>query len=485
MLLRTKTKHQNHHVMAGKEYSFFGAVEKSFDKAAKFTTWDPGILEQIKQCNSVYRMFFPVKIGEKIEVIKAYRVQHSHHKTPCKGGIRFATTVNLDEVMALAALMTYKCAIVNVPFGGAKGGITIDPKKYTPYELEKITRRYTHELIKKNFIGPGTDVPAPDYGTGEREMAWILDTYTSMKPGEIDALGCVTGKPVTQGGVRGRREATGLGVFYGLREVCNMPDVMKRLSLPMGMAGKTVVVQGLGNVGYHAAKFFREGGAKVIALAEYEGAITNPNGLNEEEVFQHRKKTGSILDFPGATNIAKSSDALELDCDILIPAALENVINGDNAPRIKAKIIGEAANGPLTPEADEVFIKKGALVVPDMYLNAGGVTVSYFEWLKNLSHVRYGRMEKRFTENMNSHIIGQLEELTGKQISAKEREFIMHGADEADLVYSGLEETMITATREIMDYWHANPSVPDMRTAAYVVAINKVATSYAELGIFP
>ena len=467
------------------EYSFFGAVERSFDKAAKFTNWDPGILEQIKQCNAVYRMFFPVKIGEKIEVIKAYRVQHSHHKTPCKGGIRFATSVNLDEVMALAALMTYKCAIVNVPFGGAKGGISIDPKKYTPYELEKITRRYTHELIKKNFIGPGTDVPAPDYGTGEREMAWILDTYTSMRPGEIDALGCVTGKPVTQGGVRGRREATGLGVFYGLREVCNMPEVMKKLGLAVGVQNKRVIVQGLGNVGYHAAKFFREGGAKVIALAEFEGAIMNADGLNEEEVFNHRKKTGSILNFPGATNFPKSSDALELDCDILIPAALENVIDGNNAPNIKAKIIGEAANGPLTPDADEVFIKKGVLVVPDMYLNAGGVTVSYFEWLKNLSHVRYGRMEKRFTENMNSHILGQIEELTGKNVSLKERDFIMHGADEADLVYSGLEETMIAATREIMDAWKANPAVPDMRTAAYVVAINKVGTSYAELGIFP
>ncbi|MEP7277972.1 MAG: Glu/Leu/Phe/Val dehydrogenase [Bacteroidota bacterium] len=472
--------------MAGQhEYSFFGAVEKSFDKAAKYTSIDPGLLEQIKQCNSVYRMYFPVKIGDKIEVIKAYRVQHSHHKTPCKGGIRFSTSVNLDEVMALAALMTYKCAIVNVPFGGAKGGISIDPKKYTAYDLEKITRRYTHELIKKNFIGPGTDVPAPDYGTGEREMAWILDTYTSMRPGEIDALGCVTGKPVTQGGVRGRKEATGLGVFYGLREVCNMPDIMKRLGLSMGIKDKRVIIQGLGNVGYHAAKFFREGGARLVALAEYEGAIMNADGLNEEEVFQHRKKTGSILNFPGAVNIARSGDALELDCDILIPAALENVINGDNAPNIKAKIIGEAANGPLTPDADEVFIKKGVLVVPDMYLNAGGVTVSYFEWLKNLSHVRYGRMEKRFTENMNSHILGQMEELSGKKVNEKERNFIMHGADEADLVYSGLEETMTAATREIMDAWKANPEVPDMRTAAYVVAINKVGTSYAELGIFP
>src|ERR1700730_7448970 len=278
-------------------------------------------------------------------------------------------------------------------------------------------------------------------------MAWILDTYMSMRTGEIDALGCVTGKPVSQGGVRGRKEATGLGVFFGIREVCNMKEVMAKLGLETGVEGKTVVVQGMGNVGYHAAKFFREGGSKVIALAEYEGAIMNADGLNEEEVFQHRKKTGSILNFPGATNFPKSSDALELDCDILIPAALENVIDGNNAPNIKAKIIGEAANGPLTPDADDVFIKKGALVVPDMYLNAGGVTVSYFEWLKNLSHVRYGRMEKRFTENMNSHILGQLEEMTGKTVNDREREFIMHGADEVDLVNSGLEETMIAATQ--------------------------------------
>src|SRR6478735_6816434 len=470
---------------ANQEYSFFGAVEKSFDKAAKFTKWDAGLLEQIKQCNAVYRMHFPIKVNDQIQVIKAYRVQHSHHKSPCKGGIRFALSVNLDEVMALAALMTYKCAIVNVPFGGAKGGISIDPRKYSAYELEKITRRYTAELIKKNFIGPGTDVPAPDYGTGEREMAWIMDTYLTMRPGEIDAMGCVTGKPVTQGGVRGRKEATGLGVFFGVREVCSMPEIMQRLGMSVGIEGKRVVVQGLGNVGYHTAKFFREHGAKVIAISEYEGAICNEDGLNEEEVFQHRKASGSILNFPGATNFAKTSDALEMECDILVPAALENVINGENAPRVKAKIIGEAANGPCTPEADEVFAQKGILCVPDMYLNAGGVTVSYFEWLKNLSHVRYGRMEKRFTENMNQHILSQIEELTGKEVISREREFIVHGADEVDLVYSGLEETMITATREIMDIWNKNPTIPDMRTASYVCAINKVATSYAELGIFP
>jgi glutamate dehydrogenase (NAD(P)+) len=469
-----------------KEYSFFQSVERSFDKASKFTSWEQGLLEQIKACNSIYSMRFPVKMDDgHIEVIEAYRVQHSQHKSPCKGGIRFSMAVNQDEVMALAALMTYKCAIVNVPFGGAKGGIKISPRSLSTYELEKITRRYTSELVKKNFIGPGIDVPAPDYGTGEREMAWIVDTYQSLKPGEIDAAGCVTGKPISLGGVRGRKEATGLGVFFGVREVCLMEDVMKKQGLTVGIENKNVIVQGLGNVGYYSAKFFREHGAKVIAIAEYEGAIYNAEGLNEEEVFQHRKKTGSILNFPGAKNIEKSAEALELACDILIPAALENVIDGNNAARIKAKIIGEAANGPLTPEADDILAAKGVLVIPDMYLNAGGVTVSYFEWLKNLSHVRYGRLEKRFTENANINILHQIEELTGKKVTESEKEIIAHGPDEIDLVHSGLEETMINATREIMEIWKANPSIPDMRTAAYVCAINKVGTSYAELGIFP
>jgi glutamate dehydrogenase (NAD(P)+) len=469
-----------------KEYSFFQSVERSFDKASKFTSWEQGLLEQIKACNSIYSMRFPVKMDDgHIEVIEAYRVQHSQHKSPCKGGIRFSMAVNQDEVMALAALMTYKCAIVNVPFGGAKGGIKISPRNLSTYELEKITRRYTSELVKKNFIGPGIDVPAPDYGTGEREMAWIVDTYQSLKPGEIDAAGCVTGKPLSLGGVRGRKEATGLGVFFGVREVCLMEEVMKKQGLAVGIENKKVIVQGLGNVGYYSAKFFREHGAIVVAIAEFEGAIYNEAGLNEEEVFQHRKKTGSILNFPGAKNIEKSAAALEMECDILIPAALENVIDKNNAPNIKAKIIGEAANGPLTPEADEILATRGVLVIPDMYLNAGGVTVSYFEWLKNLSHVRYGRLEKRFTENANINILHQIEELTGKKVTESEKEIIAHGPDEIDLVHSGLEETMINATREIMDIWKANPTIPDMRTAAYVCAINKVGTSYAELGIFP
>ena len=468
------------------QYNFFAAVEKSFEKAAQFTKWDKGLLEQIRACNSVLRLRFPVKKEDgTIEVIEAYRVQHSHHRTPCKGGIRFSTGVNQDEVMALAALMTYKCAIVDVPFGGGKGGIKIDPKQYTTYELEKITRRYTTELVKKNFIGPATDVPAPDYGTGEREMAWIVDTYATLHPENIDAYGCVTGKPVSQGGVNGRREATGLGVFYGLREVCRMEDQMEKRGLATGVEGKRVVIQGLGNVGYHAARFFYDAGAIIVGVAEFEGSIMKEDGIDIYALMNHRKKSGTVLNFEGCTNLENNKAALELDCDILIPAALENVIDAENAPRIKAKIVGEAANGPLSPEADEILAAKGVLVVPDMYLNAGGVTVSYFEWLKNLSHVRYGRMEKRFNENVAGKILDEMEALTGKSVGQENKLLIKHGADEIDLVHSGLEETMINATHEVMNTWKSNPEIPDMRTAAYVVAINKVATAYAELGIFP
>jgi glutamate dehydrogenase (NAD(P)+) len=469
---------------AKQHYSFFQGVERNFDKAATLTRFEKGILEQIKACNSVYQMKFPVRIGDKIEVIEAYRVQHSHHKLPCKGGIRYSMDVNQDEVMALASLMTYKCAIVNVPFGGAKGGIRINPKNYTPYELEKITRRYTSELVKKNFIGAGIDVPAPDYGTGAREMSWIADTYASLNPGDVNALGCVTGKPVSQGGVRGRTEATGLGVFYGVREVCNTTEEMKKLGLPTGIAGKKVIVQGLGNVGYHAAKFFEEGGALIVGLAEYEGGIYNAKGLDVEKVVAHRKATGSILGFEGAQDIKNSFDTLEMECDILIPAALENVINGGNAARIQAKIIGEGANGPLTPDADEILLAKGVIVVPDMYLNAGGVTVSYFEWLKNLSHVRFGRMDKRFSENQNTSILQTVEGLTGKKVTDIERRQILHGPDEVDLVYSGLEDTMIGSYHEIRESM-LSLNMSDMRTAAFVVAINKVGVAYEELGIFP
>ncbi|MGE0446761.1 MAG: Glu/Leu/Phe/Val dehydrogenase, partial [Vicinamibacterales bacterium] len=341
--------------MSAAQESFFDQVTRYFNDAARFTSYPEGLLAQIRCCNSIYRFDFPVRRESGgIEVIHGWRVEHSHHKLPTKGGIRYAPDVHEEEVMALAALMTYKCAIVDVPYGGAKGGIKIEPKDYTVAELERITRRYTHELVKKGFIGPGIDVPAPDYGTGEREMAWIVDTYAAMHPGQLDALGCVTGKPLAQGGVNGRREATGRGLFFAIREACSHADDMQALGLTPGLEGKRVVVQGLGNVGYHAAKFCREAGALIVAIAEREGAILNPKGLHEDEVFQHRKNGGSILTFPGATPLASTAAALELECDILIPAALENQFTAENAPRIKAKIILEGANGPTTPDADPI-----------------------------------------------------------------------------------------------------------------------------------
>ena len=466
--------------------NFFEEVNTTFDEAAKFTEYPKGLLDQIRCCNSVYRFDFPLRRQDgTIEVIHAWRAEHSHHKMPVKGGIRYSPEVYEEEVMALAALMTYKCAIVDVPFGGAKGGIKIEPKHYTVEELERITRRYTHELVKKGFIGPGIDVPAPDYGTGEREMAWIADTYAALNPGQLDAMGCVTGKPVTQGGVNGRREATGRGLFFALREACAQQDEMATLGLSTGLDGKRIVVQGLGNVGYHAAKFCREGGAVLVAIAEREGAITNAAGLNEDEVFQHRKRTGSILDFAGATNLPSTAAALELECDVLIPAALEGVFTAENAPRIKAKIILEGANGPTTPEADPVFRQKGTLVIPDIYCNAGGVTVSYFEWLKNLSHVRFGRMSKRHEQANELQMLRAIETATGRPFSEADRARIAKGPDEADLVNSGLEETMISAFQALLATKRAHNGVPDLRIAAFLNAIHKVARSYMELGIFP
>jgi len=405
---------------------------------------------------------------------------------PVKGGIRYSTSVNQDEVMALDCANDFtKCAVVDVPFGGAKGGVCINPKNYSEIELEQITRRYTSELVKKNFIGPGIDVPAPDYGTGAREMAWIADTYAAFNPEQIDAAGCVTGKPISQGGIRGRTAATGRGVFFGVREAVSKKDDMKKLGLETGIQNKKVIVQGLGNVGYYTAKFFREAGAVIIAIAEYEGAIYDKNGLDVEEVFKHRKNTGSILNFKNAKNIKPSGKALELSCDILIPAALENQINSGNAKRIKAKIIGEAANGPVTPEAEKVLLKKGVLIIPDLFLNAGGVTVSYFEWLKNLSHVRFGRMGKRYDELVYSTLVDSIEKATGKFLSPKDKKIILHGADEEDLVNSGLEETMVNAYNEIRETWKKNKKIPDLRTATFVCSIDKIANSYIALGIFP
>ncbi len=467
------------------QHSFFEDVLRNFDAASSFLSYSDGLLEQIKQCNSVYSMRFPVRIGEDFEVIEAYRVEHSHHKLPTKGGIRYADNVHQDEVMALAALMTYKCALVDVPFGGAKGGVKIDPKKYTLEQLERITRRYATELIKKNFIGPGIDVPAPDYGTGEREMAWIVDTYNTFYPNEVNAYACITGKSVTNGGIKGRKEATGLGIFYGLREALSIGEDCAKWGLTTGLAGKTFVVQGFGNVGYHAAKFIHEGGGIIIAIAEYDGAIYNQDGINPDEVAAHRETAKTITTFPKATFMKDTMAALELECDVLVPAALENQINADNADRIKAKIIGEGANGPVTPDAEAILVKKGVYIIPDIFLNAGGVTVSYFEWLKNLSHVRFNRLQKRYEEATNRSIADAIETATGKKLTSTQQDLILKGADEEDLVYSGLEETMITSYREIRDAYKNTPNIPSLRIAAFMTAIDKIAKTYNSLGVFP
>ncbi len=466
------------------EISFLDQVNKMFDRAAKYTGVRPGLLKQIKMCNSVYAMEFPLKRDDgSIVTIQAWRAEHSHHKMPTKGGIRYAKNVNEDEVRALATLMTYKCAIVDVPFGGAKGGIKISTREHSEAELERITRRYTYELTRKNFIGPGTDVPAPDYGTGGREMAWILDTYTSLTHDPLNALGCVTGKPVGLGGIRGRTEATGRGVYLGIREACENGDDMKALGLERGLDGKKVIIQGLGNVGYHAASFLEEFGCVIVGIGEYEGAIYKKSGLRLEDVVKHRKDTGSILNFPGAENFENSKAVLEQECDILVPAALEGQITGDNAPNIKAKIIGEGANGPLTADADNIIRERGILVLPDVFLNAGGVTVSYFEWLRNLQHVRFGRMSRRFEQNSAQGILQAVEDLSGKKLTASDKDRISQGATELDLVRSGLEETMIYAYEEINKVQKEHNI--DLRTAAFVSAISKVAKSYMNLGIWP
>jgi glutamate dehydrogenase (NAD(P)+) len=477
--------------MATQHVSFFDQVNRNFERAAALTSHPRGLLDIIKNCNSIYHFTFPLQRDNgTVEVIHAWRAEHSHHKLPTKGGIRYSLDVSEDEVMALAALMTYKCAVVDAPFGGAKGGIRIDSNAYNKHELERITRRYTFELVKKNFIGPGIDVPAPDFGTGAREMAWIVDTYTALANDKLEGAACVTGKPIAQGGIRGREEATGRGVAFVTREVCSVEEDMRSLGLSKGIRGKRVIIQGLGNVGSYTATFLQEMEATIVGLLEFDGGLYDPVGLDAAAIVKQwrdlprREKSIHKLVLPsGVQRLINPAEGLELDCDILIPAALESQITAANAPRIQAKIIVEGANGPVTSDASEMLDLRGVLVVPDHYANAGGVLVSYFEWLKNLAHVRFGRMERRFEEQAYQRILTSIGTRTGKSFTEDEMKALAHGADEADLVKSGLEDTMGPAYHNLRRI-RAEKKV-DLRTAAFIEAINKIATCYEDLGIFP
>ncbi|NNM01238.1 MAG: Glu/Leu/Phe/Val dehydrogenase [Gammaproteobacteria bacterium] len=456
------------------------------DRAFEALGLDPGVAAAINGCDAVLQVTFPVEIRGRIETFTGWRALHSSHRLPAKGGIRFARIVDQHEVEALAMLMTYKCAIVDVPFGGSKGGLAIDPKLYEREEMSRITRRFARELIRKDFLSPSGNVPAPDVGTGEREMAWIMDTYKHLHPEDINHAACVTGKPVAHGGIRGRTEATGRGVVYALREFFRHPEDVRAAGLNgMSPGGQRVVIQGLGNVGFHAGRILmHEDDAKIIGVIERDGVVSNPAGLDIDALREHIVTTGGVADFPGATYSPDGRAGLEMECDILIPAALEAQITADNADRINTRLIIEAANGPVDYAADDILRRRGVTIIPDAYANAGGVTVSYFEWVRNLAHIRFGRMERRFDELRGAHQADLLESLTGGSLPGDLRKELVKGADELDLVRSGLDDTMRLAYQEIRTELASNSAIDDLRTAAFAVAIKKISRSYLDIGVY-
>lgn len=464
--------------------SFTQNVNRMAQRAFDLLKMPAGLAHAIGGCNEVLQVRFPVQIDDRVEVFTGWRAVHSAHRLPAKGGIRFAPIADQDEVEALAALMTYKCALVDAPFGGSKGGLQIEPANYNRGQMQQITRRFARELSRKGFLSPATNVPAPDMGTGQREMAWIADTYKHLHPDDINYLACVTGKPVDHGGIRGRLEATGRGVVYAMREYFRQHKPDER-ALQGGLGDKRIVIQGLGNVGYHAAKLLQEeDNARIIAVIERDGVLYNESGLQIERVRQHISKHHTVRGFPDARFDPDGSAGLELACDILIPAALEAQIDKNNAARIRAPLIVEAANGPVTAEADAILNKRGATILPDILVNAGGVVVSYFEWVRNISHMRFGRMERRYQELHSHSVVSAIEVLTGKQLPRNLLEGIVRGANELDLVRSGLEDTMNTAYQEILECMRSNTAVKDLRTAAFVTAINKISRSYLDIGVY-
>ena len=465
--------------------NFFDDVNQYFDAACLHTEVPPDILDQIRACNAVYRLRFPVRRDDgTIVVVEGYRAEHSHHRLPTKGGIRYSLDVSQSEVMALSALMTYKCAVVDVPFGGAKGGVCVDPRSESSSFLERVTRRYTSELIRKRFIGPDVDVPAPDVGTGEREMGWIYDTYKILGPDTLNALACVTGKATTVHGVDGRREATGLGAIIALEHFLSEQEDVKPLGLETGLAGKRIIVPGLGKVGLHAALAAIERDAVIVGVSVSDGALYDEGGLDVEAVLLHRAEHGSLRGFPDARYLANPDAILEEPCDVLIPSALEHQITAENAPKLQANVIVEAANGPVDPEADAILREAGTVVLPDIYANAGGVVVSYFEWIKNLSHVSFERMTRRYQQISNNRILDAIGRLTGKSLPPEDAALLLQAPNEIDFVRTALENTMAISYEKIREPWKRR-SLPDLRTAAYLAAIESVASAYSLDGIFP
>ncbi len=464
--------------------SFREGIDRMVDRASLAIGLNPETAKIIQACNAVIQLKFPVSIDSKVEVFTGWWAIHSAHRLPAKGGLRFAPLVNQDETEGLAALMSYKCAIADIPFGGAKGGLLINPGDYTEDQLRTIVHQFTMELARRDFINPATNVPAPDLGTSSREMAWIADTYKSLFPDDLNRDACVTGKPLDRGGVPGRTEATGKGVQFALQEFFRHAELVAAAGLSDGLSTQRIVIQGLGNVGYHAAKYLsEEDESSIIAIIEHDGVVVNEDGLNVHDVKQHLAETGGLKGFPGGDYSPQGEQALEMECDILIPAALESRIHAANAMRIQAKLIVEAANGPVTYQADEILRERGITILPDIYVNAGGVTVSYFEWTRNLSHMRFGRLQRRLDELRGTNYLTALETLTGKQVPEKLRREIMRGANELDLIRSGLDDTMRMAFHDILEMLRKNPNIIDYRTAAYAIAINKMAQSYYELGL--
>ena len=468
---------------------FLKSIEVNFKKATKylqkindeeFLTDD--LANQIMMANATYVVRFGVRLRGKIFTFTGYRSVHSDHFEPVKGGIRYDISVDQKEVEALAALMTYKCALVEVPFGGAKGGLIININEWKPEELEKITRRFTQELAKRDLINPSQNVPAPDVGTGEREMAWMADEFRRLNPTDLNAWACVTGKPVNKGGISGRTEATGRGVKYALKAFFENDIDVKKTGLEKGLKGKKIIVHGLGNVGYYAAYFLSiEDNAIITHVIERDGAIINEEGIDIKSLKSYLISNGTIRGFKGF--VESGPEILEEKADILIPAAMELVINKDNADRIQSPVIIEAANGPVSSEADDILTKKGKIIIPDLYANAGGVTVSYFEWIKNLSRIRFGRLQRRAQESQMSNLIDGIEAMTGKEFPLAFKSNTVQGLSERDLVFSGLEDTMTETYKAISRLWNSEAGIPDLRTAAMMIAVKRIVQSYSSIGI--